>query len=281
MTKVNEIVGALKKYGCCKYYKFTKVDCQSIVTEIQSAINKNNVYLPQLPTKIDILKASTKKEMEEYQALMSTRRISTKTLSEGEDVWRKKVPLVTIKDPLYNLKIIPHLVLNEEVSKIASNFLGGPAKITFIKVKKTYGNKNIFSSDQRYHHDDNSDNFIKVIIYLSNVEAGDGAFHYVKNSKADYSSGGYYISDSDVSSRYPKENILEFTGKAGSAIFADTLGLHKAGISSGKDRFALLVSYGLEREYNGHGKDQVIKKELYESLSPNQKKLCEFMDIKD
>ena len=28
-------------------------------------------------------------------------------------------------------------------------------------------------------------------------------------------------------------------------------------------------------------KDQVIKKELYKSLSPNQKKLCEFMDIKD
>ena len=281
-----EIVKAIRADGCkdvSTYITFSKIDFSKICLDTQSAIDQKKIYTPTKPIDINSLGKFSEVEMKAFQnQVIKTNKISNETLNAGEKAWRTEVPSVTVKNPLYNLQSIKDLVFNESIFNIASLFLGGSAKITFVKVKKSYANFNIYSSDQKYHSDDNSANFLKIIIYLNDVGVRDGGFHYVKNSRSDFRLGEYsYYNDSDVSLKYPKENIIYFKGKAGSAMFADTLGIHKGGRSSNKDRFALLLNFGLEREYEGSQDDQAIKKELYESLSHSQKEMCKFMVVED
>ena len=284
--KYEEIVKAIKSDGCkdvSAYMNFYKSDFSKICTDTQSAIDQKKIYIPTKPIDINSLVKFSEEEMKAFQdQVIKTNKISNETLNAGEKVWRKEVPSVTVKNPLYNLQSIKDIVFNENIFNIASLFLGGSAKITFVKVKKSYANLNIYASDQKYHSDDNSHNFLKIIIYLNDIGVEDGGFHYVKNTRADVRLGEYtYYNDIDVSLKYPKENIINFTGKAGSAMFADTLGIHKGGKPTNKDRFALFLNFGLEREYEGSQNDQAIKKELYESLNHSQKEMCEFMIVED
>jgi len=91
----------------------------------------------------------------------------------GEQVWRNMTPLVTIKDPLYNIKSLSQIIFNRNVYEIASSYLGEKARIGFVKVKKSYQTNN-FSYNQIYHRDDNGNKILKLLIYLDDVSAAGG-----------------------------------------------------------------------------------------------------------
>jgi len=288
MIKLTDASQNLNKYGCYivrEVADFRKVNFKKIQKDTQNLIDKLIVYTPSRSFNLSDLSTEPGIDMEKFQKTfqLGEQKISNSLFKGGEKNWSNLVPQVTIKEPLYNLPSISDLVFNPMWLDIASDYLGGPAKITFAKVKKTYGNNiNINSTDQKYHVDDNADEkLLKFIIYLNDVEKGNGGFHYVKNSKFNsLKENRHYFEDSEIELAFPEEDILEFIGKAGSAIFVDTLGIHKAGLISNSDRYALLINFGLKREYNGERKDQLIKKDIYDSLNTRVKPMCEFMEIK-
>lgn len=98
---------------------------------------------------------------------------------------------------------------------------------------------------QRWHRDPEDRKMCKVFIYLTDVDATSGPFHYVKGSIRGGRWGSLYPQQppagsypplEEVERRVSSEDILSCTAPAGTVIFADTSGLHKGGYATGKRR---------------------------------------------
>jgi hypothetical protein len=86
------------------------------------------------------------------------------------------------------------------------------------------------SSAQLFHYDLDRSNFIKMFIYLTDVDDSNGPHVYVPNSHMDKPKdllGGERITDERLSVHYPADTWQTITGKKGTLFFADTQGFHK------------------------------------------------------
>ena len=86
-----------------------------------------------------------------------------------------------------------------------------------------------------YHFDYDSFNFLKIMIYLSDVDTKSGPHTYIKGSQKPFSVKmlqegiplfGRYL-DEQVYSIFGKQNEAEICGDAGTVILVDTSGFHK------------------------------------------------------
>ena len=85
-----------------------------------------------------------------------------------------------------------------------------------------------------YHRDLDAYQFMKFFVYLTDVNANDGAHFFVQESHRPsviHSLREKFrisrVSDLQIEEWYGEENIIEMTGKAGSVIAEDTFGFHK------------------------------------------------------
>ncbi|MBI3956863.1 MAG: phytanoyl-CoA dioxygenase family protein [Candidatus Kerfeldbacteria bacterium] len=87
---------------------------------------------------------------------------------------------------------------------------------------------------QLFHQDKEFIKFLKIFIYLNDVNEENGPHNYIAGSNKDYlehTPKGYQISerlsDEYLSSVYPKDRFRSFTGAKGTVIIEDTSGFHK------------------------------------------------------
>ena len=85
-------------------------------------------------------------------------------------------------------------------------------------------------SAQLFHYDYDRSNFIKMFIYLTDVDESNGPHVYVPNSHMERPKdllSGERITDERMSTHYPPSTWQTITGKKGTLFFADTQGFHK------------------------------------------------------
>lgn len=169
------------------------------------------------------------------------------------EFWDRRAPL-DMNNPFVKF------ALREDILEIAKKYLGN-AHLHDSWLTKTLvmnGNKPMYS--QRWHRDPEDTNTLKVFIYLTDVDNESGPLCYVRESQPggkfdkifpQNRVGGTYPKLGEVEKVIPKEQILNCSAPAGTVIFANTVGLHKGGYSTGKERLMYTATYLKGANYVG------------------------------
>jgi len=135
------------------------------------------------------------------------------------------------------LTLAKSYLFTEEITVSSSYFISFPNS----KLEE----KDKISNAQYFHWDNDFTKFLKLYIYLSDVDENSGPHIYVpgthKNKLFKHQLQRPY-SDRDVYNSYPI--IKPFLGDIGSSFFVDSYGLHKANVPKTKNRIMLNVHYG-------------------------------------
>jgi hypothetical protein len=152
-----------------------------------------------------------------------------------------------------------------DVQKIASDpFILNVAQ-NYLNCKPILSQTNFWisksgSSDQSnsFHQDYDDVNFLKIFIYLTDVNENNGSHSYVKGSLNNMVTPiGYKpsdrLDDNFIYNNYINENVLNICGKKGTIIFENTNGFHKGNILKDGYRFMLQLQYCSSTQFLTNG----------------------------
>jgi hypothetical protein len=99
-----------------------------------------------------------------------------------------------------------------------------------------------------YHCDENSYKFLKVFIYLNDVNLEGGPFTYAlgshKNKTLLYQSK-YHYTDTEINNAYSKDKIFYATANLGDVIIGNTRGFHKGTKVKNTERTMITLNFGM------------------------------------
>ncbi|MFQ4141473.1 phytanoyl-CoA dioxygenase [Chlorogloeopsis sp. ULAP02] len=138
---------------------------------------------------------------------------------------------------------------------IVENYIGLPIAFHGVHLRKDFPNKNQFGI-LLWHKDSEDRRILKIIIYLSDVEAHHGPFEYVPPPLTSLFSLNYYriyhklrqsgylgINNEQLKDIIPEKNWKSCVGAAGTVIFVDTKRALHHGTLRTHDRSALFFVY--------------------------------------
>ena len=105
-----------------------------------------------------------------------------------------------------------------------------------IKGKANASYAEICSAAQEFHFDVDAFKFLKIFIYLSDVDSSSGAHQFYKSSHLAFPSTFppltsiptyFRASESIMNTLYPTSSLQTFVGKKGTIIVEDTSGFHR------------------------------------------------------
>ena len=137
---------------------------------------------------------------------------------------------------------------NEYVLNTLSSYFKCPFKLDYISSWWSFKNSlHINEKTQHFHRDLDNFNFIKMFLYLSDVDENSGAHQYIIEShKKNYD---LKISRSVIDSNKINEKnlkIFNFTGLCGTASLANTFGLHRGAKPIKDDRLMIVFTYSVK-----------------------------------
>lgn len=142
----------------------------------------------------------------------------------------------------------PHvleLANSELFINIASQVLGCKPTLSSIKIWKSYGAKSAKDS-QNFHRDVDDIGFIKIFVYLSDVDEEMGPHIFVAGSHRDPNLVKIRrYSDKEVNEKFESSKFISFTGPAGTIFAENTYGLHKGTVPSKSGRIILQFEYSV------------------------------------
>jgi ectoine hydroxylase-related dioxygenase (phytanoyl-CoA dioxygenase family) len=106
------------------------------------------------------------------------------------------------------------------------------------------------SSAQLFHYDGDRSSFVKMFIYLTDVDMTNGPHTYVPRSHKDKPKellNGARIPDEGVARYFPENDWKTITGPKGTVFFADTQGFHKGGRLEEGERAILQFNLASDR----------------------------------
>ena len=150
----------------------------------------------------------------------------------------------------------PFFQMSFSLWNLANHYLGCRSKLYayMCNVSKVMpeGHPPMFS--QLWHRDHEDMRLFKMFVYLTDVSEDSGPFFYIKGS---HRGGKHYNTfpcgkvppfthrrqDEEMYKVIPEGKVTQFTGKAGTVIFADTMGLHKGGYCYEKPRVMSMSAF--------------------------------------
>ena len=130
--------------------------------------------------------------------------------------------------------------LNSDIVSInAAFFISNPLAIS---------EKEKYSNAQYFHWDNDFKKFLKLYIYLTDVDHDSGPHVFVEKSHK-YKKREHRLcrlfTDTNIYQNY--KNVKEFTGKSGSSFFVDSYGLHKGKAPEKNSRILLNIHFGSDK----------------------------------
>jgi len=109
--------------------------------------------------------------------------------------------------------------------------------------------KNVSLSDaaQLYHADIDTINWVKIFVYLTDVNVDTGPFCFISGShrnKPKPVRRDGRLRDEELSAVYKPSDFIEVVGKRGTTIVADTIGFHKGKPLAQDDRLMMYLTFG-------------------------------------
>ena len=142
------------------------------------------------------------------------------------------------------------LGLHPEVLGVAENYLGTPPLLFSVQLNWSFPfAEDITGTSYLWHRDSDDSRCLKVILYLNDVSGKQGPFSYVKGTHVTKKTPVQVLgrsSDFSILEMFGGR-AQEITGKAGTLVFADVGGLHKAKPVEEGERLALFLQYTTDR----------------------------------
>ena len=167
--------------------------------------------------------------------------------------------------------------INDKILDIVSEYMEIIPRLKNVQLWYNLPVKGLASYSQNWHKDPEDKKMVKVFLNIRDVDEDSGPFHYVKktnfggelNNKFEIKPfQGVYPKNEEVE-RF-KDSIFVGTGKAGTIVFCDTIGVHKGGYCKKKPRYLLMLSYG-SNAANFKNKYSVLKDINLSKFSKNSK----------
>ena len=162
---------------------------------------------------------------------------------------------------------------NEKIIKILSSYFQSPFKLDYVTAFWSFKNESeIEEKTQFFHRDLDNFNFIKMFVYLSDVDTKSGAHQYIlksHNNNYDHKISRSVINIKDLDIKNIK--IFNFEGEIGTAILANTFGIHRGMTPIKKDRLMLVFSYSIKNSiYSNKIKLMRDKSLIYQNKNYNK-----------
>lgn len=156
----------------------------------------------------------------------------------------EKIPRT--KQPFIECPSTVDICLDERIISIVYQYLGFYPTIINANIKRNYPSPIPISGTQYFHRDPESKKFLKLFVYLDDVDMDTGPFTYVATSHVNRDmrlDHNERHRDDMVAFCYGNEKIKSFLGQKGTTILADTSGLHKGLLQKTKQRTMLTCYY--------------------------------------
>jgi hypothetical protein len=145
---------------------------------------------------------------------------------------------------------LSEILFSKKFLFLAKSYLGQGAMTVSASYFISFPNKNLneidkISNAQYFHWDNDFTKFLKLYIYLSDVDLNSGPHVFVtgthKRKNFKHKLHRPY-SDNDIHSSYSE--VISFLGNKGSSFFVDSYGLHKGETVKKNNRIMLNIHYG-------------------------------------
>jgi hypothetical protein len=147
-------------------------------------------------------------------------------------------------EELFKIDEILKLVNDDEIIKLVEEKLGTKAIFDNVWCWWSFRHEDKALGPQNFHRDYNTLNFVKLFVYLTDVNENSGPHIFVKQSANDnFFTDKKRYTDQQIIERYPKKNILKITGKKYTSFLANTFCLHKGLPPRNNDRLLLCILY--------------------------------------
>lgn len=188
----------------------------------------------------------------------------------------------------YTYECFAKVATLDEILEIPNYFFGGREFfLGTVNLRRSVATEATESTTTIYHRDDNlqgntEGNFVKVFLYLTDVNENNGPFTYVRKSNINAKQqriieGSYRVPESIVFTHYQKNDEIKFIAPKNTVIAADTTGLHKGTKVKEGYRDLFTMNFCATKEVNTE-KFQV-KKSFVDSLPENKRHLFKFYSM--
>lgn len=156
----------------------------------------------------------------------------------------------------YELKDIidcPHileLANSSALLRLAAHYIGCKPTLSALGMRWSFPGSAADSILQAFHRDSDDWRFVKIFVYLTEVDVDSGPHVYVRGSHLIKTSlRAHSYSDESVERAHGVDSIVNVTGPAGFGFAADTSGIHKGAVPLRYARCLLQFQYSLLPTY--------------------------------
>jgi hypothetical protein len=143
----------------------------------------------------------------------------------------------------------PHLLAlanSAPLVRLAAHYIGCKPTISAIGLRWSYPQAGTGRGLQGFHRDCDDWRFVKVFVYLTDVDDAAGPHVYVSGTHKEHCSMRLQpYSDDEIARQYGRPRIASVTGPAGTGFAVDTCGIHKGLVPTQKPRLLLQIQYSL------------------------------------
>lgn len=230
---------------------------QSIVKDVVTDLEKNGYHIFKSKLNNDICD----KILDSLQKIKFVGRISTDIVTgldfahaSSNTYWVEK------QKDIINIPEVQEIIMDPTILNVVQDYLKCAPISSQVQVWWSINYQNseneLNRSAQKFHQDLAHVKFLKVFVYLNDVNSENGPHVFVSGSvqnlklPVDYNVS-QRVSDEFIYEKYGKENVKVMTGKKGMILFEDTSGWHKGKPVINGKRIILCLEFNCSF-YNGY-----------------------------
>jgi hypothetical protein len=184
--------------------------------------------------------------------------------------------VANVKDILQIEKVLD-IANNPRVLPVVSAYFGCKPIIDTIHAWWSIPGFDTAENEQFFHRDNDSIKFLKLFIYLTDVDLESGPHIYIKGShQSNKIATRKRIDDKEVRKIFKSDKFKEYTGAKGTCFLEDTWGIHKGQLPTDKPRLLLQIRYSILPTIFRQREKITVKKEDYKYDKYINQHICKF-----
>jgi ectoine hydroxylase-related dioxygenase (phytanoyl-CoA dioxygenase family) len=172
--------------------------------------------------------------------------------ARGEAALAEREPMVYVRDPMVTCPAAVPIVFSDAILDVTAAYYGRPAAVIGPRMVESFANDlpTGASTVHHFHLDYRTGKYLKLFIYLLDVDESGGPFCFVAGSHLRKPDGwrehAWEWSRDEIERFYGADAIRVLTARQGDLIVADTRGFHRALKARSRHRTMLRMGTGLD-----------------------------------
>ena len=193
-------------------------------------------------------------QCDDIRAWLSDKLLTDRDRERPGFTLAQRVDAVRVAD--YHLRDViacPHILAlanSPALLGLAARYMGCKPTISALGLRWSFPVPGDDSALQAFHRDSEDWRYLKVLVYLTDVDGGAGPHVYLHGSHLTRAPMRLrFYSDSEIASAHSADMLLTAIGTRGFCFAADTAGIHKGTAPARQPRLMLQIQYSLLPSY--------------------------------